>query len=225
MPQFRLSCVALLVVVASACGANPTAPATSSVAVTGTVPDVGQTSQLAAKAILSNGASQDVTGQARWSSSNAEVATVTAGGLLKVLQLGVAQITATYQNVSGQFSVSLTASGTWSGTNTDSAASCGPGTMILTLSQTGTSVSGMMSVRCAPSSNSSTSGINSTLSGRIAGATITMTTTPQSVLTVNLTATANGNQMSGTYAYTACAFQPCVQVSTGTFNLTKLLPF
>jgi hypothetical protein len=60
----------------------------SSVTVTGTVPAVGQMSQLAAKATLSNGTSQDVTTQATWSSSNTAVATVTAGGLLKVLQLG-----------------------------------------------------------------------------------------------------------------------------------------
>jgi Bacterial Ig-like domain (group 2) len=68
---------------------SPTTPTTmSSVTVTGTVPAVGQMSQLAAKATLSNGTSQDVTTQATWSSSNTAVATVTAGGLLKVLQLG-----------------------------------------------------------------------------------------------------------------------------------------
>jgi hypothetical protein len=71
------------------------------------VPVVGQLSPLSAKAVLSNGTSQDVTAQATWSSSNNSVATVSTGGLLKVLQLGTATITATYQGVSGQFSWSL----------------------------------------------------------------------------------------------------------------------
>jgi hypothetical protein len=44
---------------------------------------------------------------ATWSSSNSAVATVTTGGLLTVLQLGTAVITATYQSVSGRFSLSL----------------------------------------------------------------------------------------------------------------------
>jgi hypothetical protein len=73
------------------------------------VPSVGQTSQLRAKVTLSNGTSQDVTAQATWSSSNTTVATVTTGGLLKVLQLGTADITATYLGRSGQFSVSVVA--------------------------------------------------------------------------------------------------------------------
>jgi hypothetical protein len=82
----------------SACGGNnsPTAPSTSSITVTGTVPAVGQASQLTAKATQSNGTSQDVTAQATWSSSNTAVATVTSGGLLTLLQLGAADITATY---------------------------------------------------------------------------------------------------------------------------------
>jgi hypothetical protein len=87
--------------------AAPTTPTTSSIAITGTVPAVGQTSQLDAKATLSNGTSQDVTTTATWSSSNTAVATITTGGLLKVLQVGGAQITATYQGASGQFSVNL----------------------------------------------------------------------------------------------------------------------
>ena len=101
---------AILVIVGallSACHSPTTPTTTSSIAVTGTVPAVGQTSQLLAKATLSNGTSQDVTTQATWSSSNTAIATVSTGGLLKVLQLGGAQITATYQGASGQFPVSL----------------------------------------------------------------------------------------------------------------------
>jgi hypothetical protein len=100
------ACVVLLLISGSACHSNPVAPSSSSIAVTGTVPAVGQTSQLDAKATLSNGTVQDVTAVATWSSSNIAVASVTAGGLLQVLSAGSAQITATYQGVSGQFSVS-----------------------------------------------------------------------------------------------------------------------
>src|SRR5579862_1378198 len=60
----------------SSCSSS-TAPSTSSLAVTGTVPPVGQTSQLSAKATLANGTIQDVTATATWSSSNTAVATVT----------------------------------------------------------------------------------------------------------------------------------------------------
>ena len=79
---------------------------TSSIAVTGTVPAAGQTSQLTATATLSNGTMQDVTTQATWSSSSTDAATVTSGGLLKVLTLtSCAVITATYQGMSGQLSL------------------------------------------------------------------------------------------------------------------------
>ena len=60
-----------------------------------------------ATATLSNGTSQDVTAQAAWSSSNTAVATVTTTGLLRVLQVGVATITATYQNRSALLLVSV----------------------------------------------------------------------------------------------------------------------
>lgn len=118
MPMFKRGCVVLLLIAASACGGSPTAPpppATSSIAppatsfimVTGAVPSVGQTSQLAAMAGAVGGHGvQDVTAQAMWSSSNTAVATVTAGGLLEVLQRGHAQIAATYQGVRGNLWVS-----------------------------------------------------------------------------------------------------------------------
>jgi hypothetical protein len=104
--MLKHACVVLLLISGSGCHSNPVAPSSSSITVTGTVPSVGQTSQLDAKATLTNGTSQDVTTLATWSSSNTAVASVTAGGLLQVLSAGSAQITATYQGVSGQFSVS-----------------------------------------------------------------------------------------------------------------------
>ena len=104
--MFKRACVVLALIAASACNSPsiPT-PTTSSVAVTGTVPVVGQTSQFTAKATLSNGTVQDVT--ATWASSNTAIATVTSGGLLKMLQTGAADITATYQGKTGQRSVSF----------------------------------------------------------------------------------------------------------------------
>jgi hypothetical protein len=100
--------------VPSACSHSPTAPSRS-VSVKGSVPAVGQTSQLTAKATLSNGTTQDVTAQATWSSSNTATATVTSGGLLKVVALGGATITATYQGANGTFSVNVNACVTISG--------------------------------------------------------------------------------------------------------------
>ena len=98
--------------VLSACHSSPTAPSTTTVTVTGTMPGVGQTSQLTATATLTNSTSLDVTTQVTWSSSNTAVATVTSGGLLAVLASGTVQITALYQNVSGVFSVaSITVTG------------------------------------------------------------------------------------------------------------------
>lgn len=93
----------------SAChGSSPATPVTTaSVAVTGTVPSVGQTSQLTATATLSNSTTTDVTAQATWSSSDTTIATVTAAGVLTVVTAvpASATIAASYQNVSGQFSV------------------------------------------------------------------------------------------------------------------------
>jgi hypothetical protein len=109
MPMFKRACVVLLLISASACHSSPTAPTADSIAVTGAVPSVGQTTQLTAKVTLSNGTRQDVTAQATWSSSNTTVVTVTTGGLLKVLKPGTADITATYQGRSGKFSVSVVA--------------------------------------------------------------------------------------------------------------------
>src|SRR5579872_6709753 len=94
----------------ASCSSSPTSSSstnTSSITITGTVPPVGQSSQLTATATLANGTTQNVTTQASWSSSNTAVATVGTTGLLTVvsLALGSAQITATYQSASGQLSV------------------------------------------------------------------------------------------------------------------------
>lgn len=109
MPMFKRTGVVVLLMSAAACHGSPTAPTLESIWVRGTVPGVGQTSQLMAEATLSNGTSHDVTAQATWSSSNTAVATVTTGGLLEVLQPGTADITAMYQGRSGRFTVYVVA--------------------------------------------------------------------------------------------------------------------
>lgn len=88
----------------AACGSQstPTAPATvASVAVTGTAPGVGASASFSATATLSDGTTQTVTSQATWASSNPSVATVNAG-TVSGLAPGEADITATYQNVTGR---------------------------------------------------------------------------------------------------------------------------
>jgi carboxypeptidase family protein/Big-like domain-containing protein len=59
---------------------------------------VGESRQLTASATFRNGAVRDVTRLAQWASSDPAVATV-AAGLVKVVALGQAQITATYRDL------------------------------------------------------------------------------------------------------------------------------
>jgi hypothetical protein len=61
----------------------------------------GATAQLTATASLSNGSTQEVTGQAAWQSTNAAVATVSSGGLVTAVAAGSAEIRASYQTVTG----------------------------------------------------------------------------------------------------------------------------
>lgn len=80
---------------------TPSAPTVSSVAVTGSAPNVGASAAFTATATLSNSTAQTVTSQATWQSSNGAVATVTSSGVVTGMSAGTADITATYQNVSG----------------------------------------------------------------------------------------------------------------------------
>ena len=73
---------------------------------------IGQTSQLTARAMFSDGTSRDVTAQAVWASNDTSV-TVSATGLLTVVRFGVATITARYLSVSGNISVRPSAPGTF----------------------------------------------------------------------------------------------------------------
>ena len=58
---------------------------------------------------MSNGATQAVTSQASWQSSNTSVLTLSSGGMLTTVGAGQAEVRATYQNVSGTLGVTVVA--------------------------------------------------------------------------------------------------------------------
>jgi Carboxypeptidase regulatory-like domain/Bacterial Ig-like domain (group 2) len=124
--------VAFLASTAFACGGSssqttatstPSAPTTTTaLAVTGTTPAIGETIQFTATATRSDGATANVTLQAAWQSSTTAVATVSASGLVTGVGPGEADITATYQQISGSRRVKVEPSPrtfTVSGTITD----------------------------------------------------------------------------------------------------------
>ena len=101
----------VLAAVAASCQSKSSpGPSVSGVTVTGnsTFANKNQTSQLTATANFSSGSPQDVTSQSFWSTSNASIATVTSSGLVTAVGNGTATITATYQNVPGTLSVTIT---------------------------------------------------------------------------------------------------------------------
>ena len=85
----------------------PSTPTVASIAVSGTAPTVGSTSQLTATATLSNGSTEAVTTQATWQSSNAAVLTVNSSGLAMAIAAGDADLTATYAGVKGSLHLSV----------------------------------------------------------------------------------------------------------------------
>jgi hypothetical protein len=68
---------------------------------------VGTTTQFSATATLSDGTTVSVTSTASWSSSNSAAATVSASGAVTGVAAGDADITATYQTVSGKARVTV----------------------------------------------------------------------------------------------------------------------
>jgi len=72
----------------------------TTISVSGNAPNVGASSQFTATA-LSNSTTQAVTSQATWTSSDTSVATVSSTGLVTGVNPGSADISATYQNVTG----------------------------------------------------------------------------------------------------------------------------
>jgi hypothetical protein len=84
-------------------------PTVSSVTVNGSSPDLGETSQFTATATLSNAATEDVTAQATWQSSDVGVVAVSSAGMVGSVAPGEADITATYSGVTGSKRVSVAA--------------------------------------------------------------------------------------------------------------------
>ena len=99
-----------------ACGGSPPSVAAPSpvvsatvvsLAVSGSPPAVGATTQFSATATLSDGTTQSMTTAATWSSSDSKVASVSAGGAVTGVATGDADITATYQTISGKARVTV----------------------------------------------------------------------------------------------------------------------
>lgn len=95
---------------------SPTAPTTAtpnvaSVKVSGpeSLAKPGESTQFNASAVMSNGASQVVTGSASWQSSNSEVATVDSSGIVTGVATGESDIRASYQNVVGSAHITVRA--------------------------------------------------------------------------------------------------------------------
>jgi Carboxypeptidase regulatory-like domain len=68
---------------------------------------VGQTAQFTLTATLSTGATQDVTAQATWQSSNAAVVTVSSSGMVAGVGFGEADVTAAYSGSRASLHVKL----------------------------------------------------------------------------------------------------------------------
>ena len=85
--------------------AAPSAPATAAstsyVFLTGTAPMSGASSQFTAIAVGPDGAQTNVTGQATWNSSNQSIVAVTPGGMVRGVTVGSAELSATYNGVTG----------------------------------------------------------------------------------------------------------------------------
>jgi hypothetical protein len=67
----------------------------------------GTSLQLSATGTYSNGSQQNLTSSVTWKASPSTIATVSAQGNLQALGQGVAQITATYQGITGNLSVTV----------------------------------------------------------------------------------------------------------------------
>src|SRR6266545_3489638 len=90
--------------------APPVTPNVTSVTVTGSAPSsIGGTSQLTATASLSNGSTQNITSQASWQSSDTRVVTVSSSGIVTGIGAGQADVSATYQTVTGSLHLTVAA--------------------------------------------------------------------------------------------------------------------
>jgi hypothetical protein len=122
------TCVTLGALTSVACGGGGTSPSPVSgprtlktVNVTGVAPTIsGAPQQFVAVAVFSDNTTQAVTSQAIWRSSATSVATVVANsGMVSAVAAGQADISATYNDVSGAFHIVVAPAFTVSGTVTD----------------------------------------------------------------------------------------------------------
>jgi hypothetical protein len=74
---------------------------------------IGETSQLIAVATGTDGTTRDVTVQARWTSRNPSVVTVSSSGLATAAGFGAAQIEAAYESLLVTFQIEVTPAGTF----------------------------------------------------------------------------------------------------------------
>jgi hypothetical protein len=68
---------------------------------------VGQSTQLTANVVYTDGTQKDVTTVAKWSSTNPSVAAVSISGVLTAYFAGTTAVTASFQDVSGSLNVSV----------------------------------------------------------------------------------------------------------------------
>lgn len=111
-PWARIMSLAFVLVtfgfLTTACGSSSTAPsAVNTVTVTGAAPAVGATAQYSAVANLSDGSTENVTTSATWTSSNPDIATVSATGLVTAVAQGNVSISATFDSVTGTAQAAL----------------------------------------------------------------------------------------------------------------------
>lgn len=107
--RHALVAIGLAVLVAGCNGDSPTSPGggngltVQSLRIQGQLMVTeGSTSQLNAIATMSNGTTQNVTSRATWTSSDADIATVSATGLLTGVASGTADISATFSGQTGR---------------------------------------------------------------------------------------------------------------------------
>jgi uncharacterized protein YjdB len=102
-----IALAAVLALFAMACGSSTSPSTVSTVAITGTPPAVGATSQFLAIATLSDGTTLDVTSVSTWGSSNTAEAVVSSTGLVTGVAAGTVTVQATYQTVTGSDQITL----------------------------------------------------------------------------------------------------------------------
>jgi hypothetical protein len=88
-------------------GAPTPTPGVTAISISGSIPEIGATTQLTAMAVRSDGSTQDVTAQATWESSNPAVITISEGGAARGVGAGEADITASFGGSTGSRQVRL----------------------------------------------------------------------------------------------------------------------